>query len=182
MSTKVRFNYADFVELYADDKLSQIVDGELYVSPPPVLRHQIVSNRICYELTRHVKERNLGLVLSCPTGVVLSDEDVVLPDILYVSHAHAHILAPEGLRGAPDLCVEVLSPSTRKLDLEAKRKLYAKHGVAEYWIVDGEADTLTCYQPQKNADKPAAVVSPPAKFKSPLLQGLELDLAAVFSR
>ena len=78
-----------------------------------------------------------------PFDVVLSDTDVVQPDLLFVSNERANIITDENIQGAPDLVVEILSPSTAERDQTFKRSLYAKHGVKEYWLVDTDAKTVT---------------------------------------
>ena len=83
-----------------------------------------------------VKHNNLGWVYSAPFDVLFTDTDVVQPDLLFVSHEREHILTPANIQGAPDLIVEVLSPSSSSRDWRAKRELYATHGVREYWIID----------------------------------------------
>ena len=86
-----------------------------------------------------VKENNLGRVFSAPTDVVLSDTNVVQPDLLFVSNERSHIITEQNIQGAPDLVVEILSPSTANRDWTTKRELYAAHGVKELWIVDPDA-------------------------------------------
>ena len=133
--------YDDLWDLPQDDGLRrELIDGELYVSPSPVVRHQRVVAAIAFALSR-AAERDGGEVLFAPIDVLFAPDTVVEPDVLY--------LAPEtwGKRGegrfidvVPDLLVEVSSPATRRLDLIYKRNLYERAGVPEYWFVDLEAD------------------------------------------
>ena len=109
----------------------------------PRVDHQRVVLELATLLHAFVEERRLGVVLPGPCDVVLSDTDVVQPDVLFVAAERAHTIVPENVRGAPDLVVEVLSPSSAKRDRTAKRALYAKHAVREYWQVDPRAETLT---------------------------------------
>lgn len=91
------------------------------------------------------------------------------------------IIAPEGLRGAPDLCVEVLSERTRSLDRVAKRTLYARHGVTDYWIVDPDANTVDLYRLQEDADQPARRLGMSDFLTTALLPGFSLELRGVFA-
>ena len=83
-----------------------------------------------------VERHDLGKVLFAPTDVVLTDTDIVQPDVLFISNEREHIITEANIQGAPDLVVEILSPSTSSRDWREKRDLYAKHGVNEYWVVD----------------------------------------------
>ena len=85
----------------------------------------------------------MGEVYVAPFDVVLSDTDVVQPDVLFVSKRRSDIITPDNIRGAPDLVVEILSPATAERDRTIKLDLYAQHGVQEYWIVDPDAKSIT---------------------------------------
>ncbi len=111
--------------------------------PAPLLQHQYVQIKLSTRLDAFVEERNLGVVFPTPTDVVLSDTDVVQPDILFVSSERSRILTRENVRGAPDLVVEILSPAIAERDRTIKLDLYAQHGVKEYWMVDPDARTIT---------------------------------------
>ena len=93
-----------------------------------------------------VTTHRLGQLLCAPMDVVLSDGDVVEPDLLYVSAARAEIITEKNIQGAPDLIVEILSASSRKTDEIIKRKLYERYGVSEYWIVDPDLETVKVYR------------------------------------
>ena len=94
-------------------------------------------------MTRLLKRGIWEFAYSAPTDVVLSDTDVVQPDLLFISSERAHIITPANIQGAPDLIVEIRSDSTAERDETLKRKLYAERGVKEYWLVDPEAMTIT---------------------------------------
>ena len=87
-----------------------------------------------------------GELFSAPFDVVLSFTDIVVPDLIYLSKARAHLLTAKNLQGAPDLVVEILSPSTRPRDERLKRDLYERMGVEEYWLVDPEQESVTIYR------------------------------------
>ena len=117
------YTYEDFLKLPDDDKRYEIIDGELYVSPAPNIRHQSSSITLSSQLFGHVRNRRLGRVFAAPTDVVLADDAIVEPDILFVSRAQRAIITSQNIRGAPDLVVEIISPSSTKTDQETKRDL-----------------------------------------------------------
>ena len=94
-------------------------------------------------MVQFASENNLGRVYHAPFDVVLSDTDVVQPDLLFVSNERSQIITPENIQGAPDLVVEILSPTTATRDRTFKRTRYARHGVREYWMVDTSEKDLT---------------------------------------
>ena len=114
----------------------QLVRGELLLSPSPVLRHQMVLLKILRIIANFLEDNPLGEVLIAPSDVQLGNGDVYQPDLYYVSRARLGILDQQGAKGAPDLVVEILSPSTAKLDRQTKREGYERAEVREIWFVD----------------------------------------------
>jgi Uma2 family endonuclease len=145
MATTTRLTYRDLESIPQEREgdRHELIDGELIVTPSPIPRHQIVSGNIAYALLEHVRERDLGLVLYAPADVRLTPDNVLIPDILFVTRDRLHIIGPQAIDAPPDLVVEILSPGTRQRDLSTKRALYARFGVQEYWIVDPEARNVT---------------------------------------
>lgn len=141
LKEKIRFTYDDYYAL-TDEKRYELIEGDLYMVPSPYFYHQIVSGNIEFMLRDFVKKRNLGIVVYAPIDVVLSPEDVLQPDILFISKERRHIITEKNVSGAPDLVIEILSPSTQERDKLVKRNLYAKYGVKEYWIVDPSAKNI----------------------------------------
>ncbi len=121
----------------------ELIDGELVVTPVPVMRHQRVSRNLVYALEDHVRERDLGEVHSAPTGVRLANDNLLIPDACFVSDARLGIIGDKTIDGPPDLVVEILSPGTRRRDLGHKREVYARFNVPEYWIIDPDARSVT---------------------------------------
>ena len=129
-----------------------------------------------------MRDNGLGQIFFAPCDVVFSDTDVVQPDLLFVSRDRAHLLDNgEHVRGAPDLVVEILSAATAERDRGYKRALYAKHGVAEYWLVDPSAETVWIHRPDGRALVVAQTLRRGQTLRSPLLPGFVLDLEDVFS-
>jgi len=181
MRTDIKFTYKEYAALPETGPRYQLIEGELEMSPSPNLRHHRIEARIYGGLKDFVHLHKRGEVFYAPVDVILSDEDVCQPDVFYVSEPRKSILALEGVRGAPDLCVEILSPSNRNLDLETKRVVYARHGVIEYWIVDPENDSITIYRLQENSRTPLRILSSGDALETPLLPGFSLPLAAIFT-
>src|SRR5206468_7159327 len=121
------------------------IDGELIVTPAPSTRHQDILMRLAGELYQYAKEHS-GKVFPAPTDVFFSDTDVVEPDVLFVSPENLARVEEKFVRSAPDVVVEVSSPSTRRLELHRKRELYERYAVPEYWYVDLESDRVEVYR------------------------------------
>ena len=133
--TATRLTYQDYLNIDGDERY-ELIDGELIMVGAPNEAHQTASVFLVSRMFMFADDRELGKVLHAPFDVILSDTDVVQPDILFVSNERAHIRTPANIRGAPDLVVEILSPSSASRDWSDKLNLYSKHGVKEYWIVD----------------------------------------------
>ena len=177
---KIKFTVNDYMTA-PEDKRYQLLDGEMILAPAPTTRHQAISIRLATALFQFVSQNNLGQVWTAPYDVVLSDYDVAQPDILFVSNQRAHLVTPANIQGAPDLVVEVLSPGTQQYDRGYKRSLYARHGVREYWLVDPAAETVEVQAESDEGLTPVAAYGRGEILISPLLPGLSIGLAGVFS-
>ncbi len=175
----VRFTYSDYL-LLPEDKRYEILDGDLCRVPAPTTRHQRVGLNLKLALHKYVREKDLGLILDAPCDVVLSPENVVQPDILFVGKERNAVIGDANIQGAPDIVVEILSESTRRKDLEVKRKVYAAFGVPEYWIVDPEAQTVEVLVWTEKGYESAAVYRNADCIASPLFPDLNLALPALF--
>ena len=144
-SNPTHWTYADRLLLPDDGRIYEILEGELIVSPFPVPRHQIVTGNLFFALRRFVDERNLGTCLFAPLDVVLAEDIVVEPDILFIRREREGIIGPKYVTAAPDLVIEVLSESSRRVDPGKKKRAYAAHGVEEYWIVDPDAELVDVF-------------------------------------
>ena len=176
----LKFTYEDY-RTTPEDKRYELLDGDLLMTPAPNLKHQRVQLELAMQLGRFIKERALGEFFFAPCDVVLSNHDVVQPDLLFVSRERAHLLSGgDNVRGAPDLVVEVLSPTTADRDRGYKHALYAKHGVREYWLVDPVDETIVIHRLHHGALVVAHTFGRGQTLRSPLLAGFELALDAVF--
>ncbi len=179
----VKFTYEDYLLFPDDGKRHEIIEGEHYMTPSPTTKHQRILGKLFRILSQFVDERKLGEVLVAPCDVIFSDLDVVQPDLLFVSTEKGHLVTEKNIQGAPDLLIEILSDATRKTDEIIKRKLYERHGVREYWIVDPELETVKVYRtsPEGGYTRAAELAREAGDaLTTPLLPHLTIPLTEVF--
>jgi len=180
-----RLTYDDFVHFPNDGNRHELIDGVHYVTPSPEVRHQAIVVRLVLAIGNHLQANpHLGRVFVAPLDVVLSNHDIVEPDVLFVATDQADILTEKNVQGPPALVVEVLSHSTRKRDAQAKRRLFERTGVREYWLVDPELDTVQILRLSADG-KLVRVVDLSADddetLTTPLLPGCVIGLRYLFS-
>lgn len=130
------WTYQRYLEL-DDEQRYEIIDGELLLTPAPGTWHQRVVSELGYRFLQFVREQKRGEVFFAPTDVVLAEDEVVQPDILFIRAERVpEIVREHAIHGAPDLVVEILSPSSLQRDRHRKYTLYERSGVPEFWIVD----------------------------------------------
>jgi len=176
-STKLTF--ADYLLFPEDGLRHEIIDGEHYVTPSPATRHQRISGNLYYLIRSHLERYPIGEVFIAPFDVLLSNFDIVVPDLVYVSRERAHLITSKNLQGAADLVIEILSPSTRRRDERLKRDLYERVGVEEYWLVDPAHDSIDVYRRTTGAFSKAVRYAPGQVFSTPLLPDLELTVNSI---
>ena len=179
----VRFTYADLLKLPDDGRRHELIEGVHLVTPAPDRRHQKISVRLLFAIESYLRAHPIGEVYTAPLDVILSDEDVVEPDLLFVSNERSAVLG-KSVHGAPDLAIEILSPSTRRTDEITKRRLYDRVDVREYWIVDPEIEVVKVYRRAGDGTFPrVAEHSREAgdALTTPLLPGFSLALAELFA-
>jgi Uma2 family endonuclease len=137
--------YDDLLAFPDDHLRREIIDGELFVTAAPNLRHQHAVVVLSARFLAYVEERR-GEVFPAPTDVFFAEDTVVEPDVVVVRADHLDRLEERFVRSAPDLVVEVSSPTTRRLDLIRKRALYEREAVPEYWFVDLEDDRIDVHR------------------------------------
>lgn len=176
----VKLTYEDYVSFPDDGKRHELIDGEHYVTPAPLTKHQRISINLAAAMHHHCQQTKTGRVFSAPTEVKLTETDVVQPDLLYISKDRDHLITRENIQGAPDFIVEILSDSTRRRDERLKRHLYEQHGVKEYWIVDPELETVKIYRLQEGRyDVPQEFTTEQthATLTTPLLPNFSFSLS-----
>lgn len=140
-----RVAYADLERMPEDGRRYELYDGEVFVVPSPLPRHQVAAHNIG-DLFRSYGQSHGGIVLISPIDIIFSEFDVVQPDVVFFTRARAHLVQPDvPIRDAPDIAVEVLSPSTAATDRGKKMQMFARYRVPEYWLVDPRAKTVEIY-------------------------------------
>ncbi len=173
--------YADLASFPDDDGLRrELLDGELVVSPAPRLRHQDVSGRLYLAMATHITEQGGGRVYYAPVDVVLSDINVLEPDLLFIAEDQLEILTEMNVQGAPALAIEVLSKP--HIDRVRKRDIYARFGVPEYWIVDTDSDRVEVHRLDGDRYAKPEIIEPGETLTTPLLPGLVVDVANLLRR
>lgn len=130
--------------------LAQLIDNNIVMSPSPKFIHQRILNDLILQLGSFIRENQLGQTLIAPMDVYLEERNIFQPDILFISNENRQIIEEDGLHGAPDLIIEILSPGTAKYDLTMKKDVYERCGVKEYWIVDPEKKSAQGYYLEDN--------------------------------
>jgi Uma2 family endonuclease len=195
LARPVVLTYEDLRTLPEDGRRYEILLGELYVTPAPATKHQRISRNLGFLLHEHVTSRGLGEVLLAPIDVVLDPagnpadraagaRTVVEPDLVFVATDRVQRIEERGIMGAPDLAVEILSPSTEAIDRGAKQQLYARYGVLHYWLVDPATHTLTelvLVDSTFREHVTHGVDGPSSVIRTMLFPELAIDLAQVFA-
>ena len=183
--TTYRWTSRDLEVLPDDGKRYEIVDGELYVSRPPHLYHQVVSAKLVSLLDQWSEQSQRGLAIATP-GVIFADDDDVVPDVIWISNARlATAFQPDGkLHSAPELVIEVLSPGSNneRRDRETKLKLYSRRGVLEYWIVSWQERRIEVYRREEAVLKLAATLYEDDILQSPHLLDFSCSVRKLFAQ
>jgi Uma2 family endonuclease len=177
-----KLTYEDYVLIPEDGLRHEVLDGEHYVSPSPKKAHQRASSKLHVRLGSFVEERDLGEIYAAPFDVRFSEHDIAQPDLIFISNERTDILNEDNAKGAPDLVVEILSDSTRRIDEGIKRRLYERAGVFEYWLVDPKRQTVTVFRRVRDGFGHAEVLSGERGdvLTTPLLPGLEIRVSEIF--
>ena len=181
-----RFGYADLLAMPDDGRRYEIHGGELVVVPAPILRHQLAAMRITATLVDY-QQRVGGLAVAAPFDVVFDEHDVLQPDVVFFRAERLRLLDLDGpARAAPDLAVEVLSPSTAQLDRGRKMRIFARYAAPEYWIVDPVRQRIEVHVLERDvaeaagAYRRAQIAAPGDTVRSVALPDLTFDAARVF--
>jgi Uma2 family endonuclease len=172
------YTYADLLGFPDDSNRREIIDGELFVTPPPSVVHQRAVVELVVRLAAYRDEHG-GEVLVGPVGLYFTDRDFVEPDVVFVLPEHLERVERWRIVAPPDLVVEVSSPSTRLLEVKRKRDLYERGGVPEYWYVDLEADRIEVYRLHEGQYGLPALVGRGDALESIALAGFAVDVRDV---
>lgn len=170
-----RYTYPDLAAFPNDNFRREIIDGELIVSPSPITRHQVAAGNLHFRL-RLYADKVGGQAFFAPYDVYFGKDNVVEPDLLFIRADHLERIGVKYLEGAPDLVVEISSPSTRRVELVRKRELYERFGVTEYWFVDLEAERVEIYLLTERAYAAPQLLYPGETLQSSALPGFRMPV------
>ncbi len=165
-----------FFELPETNLPTELIDGQLIVSPAPIPDHQNASIELIILLRGLIPN---GKLYHAPIDVYFDEANIVQPDILWVAENSLCFIGDKRLEGAPDLVVEILSPSTARRDKNKKFLLYEKHGVREYWLVDSQAQYIEVWRLEDGKFVPKGVFGPDETFVSAVLGDKMIDVGAI---
>lgn len=151
------------------------------MAPAPNRYHQTISKNLEFIIHAYLKEHPLGWVYNAPFDVQLTQTNVYQPDIVYVARQRESIMTEQGAHGAPNLVVEILSPSTKEFDQGPKLDVYSRVGVEEYWLIDPELKAITVYHFSQDAAHPQATFTQRSVIETDLLPGLKINCSEIFA-
>ena len=178
---KFPLSYHEYVLFPKDRNRREILEGELFVTPSPKFLHQKVSYRLSLSLGNHIERYRLGTLLTAPMDVVLSPHNIVQPDLLFIAKGREKIITNDNIQGAPDLIIEIISPSSGSEDRIHKHQVYARYGVRHYWMIDPDNRLFEAYQLRGRHYRLVGRYSAVDTFKPSLFPGLSLHLAELWN-
>ncbi len=178
---KTRYTAEDYM-LLEEGAPFQLINYDLIMSPSPNPFHQRISFELSILIGNFLKAtHNKGFAVAAPMDVKLDDGNVFQPDLIYISESRKAGLVKNLIQGAPDLVIEILSPSNGYYDLRQKKDIYEKYGVLEYIIVDPLQQSAEVYVLKDDAFFIDQKVQSPGSFHSHVLKGFSVDLTELFS-
>ena len=174
-----KLTYEDYAKTPENERW-ELIDGVLIMAAAPNLIHQNIQMNLALAVAAWVRRHGLGKVYTAPTDVVFSDTITVQPDLVFVSNERESILTHANIQGAPSLVVEILSPSTAKLDWRDKMDVYARHGVPEYWVVDPVGELLWAFELRDDKFELRVRYGEYDTLTTPALEGFSLPMSEVF--
>lgn len=179
---KPRVGYTDLVNAPEDGRRYELYDGEVLVVPSPLPVHQLVSLRVTVLLESHTAAHG-GTLLVTPIDIVFTEYDVVMPDLVLFVEARKHLVPLQApIRHAPDLAVEILSPSTAATDRGRKMQMFARYGVREYWIIDPGEEQLEIHTLASGGYELVQTATGADQIRSPLLPEVDAPVESLFPR
>ncbi len=172
--------YDDYRHLPDDGNQYQIIGGELYMTPAPSTAHQRISRNLFRCIDEFVSKHSLGEVLYAPVDVILTMTDVVQPDIVFVAKKRLNIITKKNIVEAPDLVVEVLSEHTKSIDRSAKKDLYERAGVKEYWLADPDKKRIEILILENQKFGNPVLLKSGEALQHSILKGIRINMNEVF--
>lgn len=178
---KKRYTFHDYLN-FSNDERWEIIFGEAYIVPAPYTKHQDLSRNLGIILVSFVSKKNLGKVYFSPTDVMLSEETVVQPDLLFISKERLNIITEKNIQGPPDLVIEILSTDPKGVikDRREKKSAYEQSGVKEYIIVDSTEKYVEHYYRVKGKYEGIGIYGEEDRFELKTIKGLVINLNKVF--
>ena len=176
-----RITVSEFLQMELEEGyLYELINGEIMKRSSPNSDHQNASSNLQFILSLYVRTHQLGKVFSAPFDVFFTEFDLAVPDLIFVSTANLSIVTKRCIEGAPDLVIEILSPSTQSTDRGEKMRLYKAHKVKEYWIVDPRNQSVEVYEWQEGDYEMVSFAIDNGEVQSTVLEGLSIDLMQIF--
>lgn len=171
---------ADYMQMPDDGPRYELIEGELLMAPAPNRYHQTISFNLTLILGNYVRKNRLGNIYVAPFDIIFDEHNVLQPDIIYFSRSRASALTKAGASGAPDMAIEIVSPGAEKRDRVLKRKIFARSGVEELWLILPERRRIEIYRLAEDREHPVETISQTGQFTSPMFPGLTITAADVF--
>jgi Uma2 family endonuclease len=175
-----KHTYDDYTKL-PEGAGYQLIGGDIITIPSPDIAHQEISGRLVFELHKLVHDKGIGEVFHAPTDVYFSETNTFQPDILYITKDRIDIIKESRIEGAPDLVIEILSPTTGYYDLVHKKNTYESSGVKEYWLVDPVEKTIEVLGNSRDGFVVHTRAKGEGTVTSNLVAGFSVDLRTLFA-
>ena len=177
-----KITVAEFMDMdFEEGYIYELINGVIMRRTSPNLDRQEVSLALSIILGTFVKKNNLGKIFTAPTDVYITEFDLVVPDLTFVSKANAHILYEKRcIVGVPDLIIEILSKGTQKTDKGDKMKLYKKYSVKEYWMINPRTQTVEVHEWQNGDYELMFSGEETGEMTSNVLENFKLEIANIF--
>ncbi len=173
--------YDDYVRLTPPDSGNyELHNGQIIFMATPIPLHQLVSNNLATDLTVHIRKYKLGRIFTAPMDTVFTSVDTFQPDILFLSNERLHLIGDKKIEGAPDLVVEILSPSNKPKEMGYKKVIYEMTNVREYWVINLDKQILTQYENIEGEFVIRQVCKKNDTLKSFVIDGFETAVSGLF--
>jgi Uma2 family endonuclease len=176
----IRFTYEDYVRIPQDGRIHEIIEGVHYNHPAPRVKHQRISRNLERIFLPYITEKKPGEWFDAPIDVVLSKYDIVQPDKVFISKKREGIITDLNIQGAPDIIIEITSPSDADYDRQTKMKSYARYGVEFYIIVDSQLDFVEVYRHTGGGFELSGKYRRGERFEIPIFPELEISVSDIF--
>lgn len=180
-TVRIPYTYREYACLPEDGLIHELIEGDFFVSPAPGSLHQTVSRRLQFALMRALEEPGLAWIFNAPTDVILGDHTVVQPDLAIVRSSRRSAISTRGIEGAPDVVVEIISPTSGERDEYLKRFAYARHGVPEYWLVNPNLASVELFRLSPDGLAPFCRFDRASTLTTPSFAEVSVPLAPIFA-